>query len=52
MPCLIEAGYAWSGEKVGCGNMINMLNVSDQTELAFAAVQRAAWAKFDLMALR
>jgi hypothetical protein len=26
-------------QKAGCGNMINMLNVSDQIELTFCAVQ-------------
>jgi hypothetical protein len=39
MPCSIEAGYAGINKKVGCGNMINMLNVSDQIELTFCAVQ-------------
>jgi hypothetical protein len=36
MPCPVEATCERKG---GCGNMINMLNVSDQTELLFAAVQ-------------
>src|SRR5665213_4202145 len=34
-PC----GSAKCGQKGGCGKLINMLNGSDQTELAFAAVQ-------------
>ena len=33
-------------QKAGCGNMINMLNGSRQTELGFAAVQTRRGAEF------
>jgi hypothetical protein len=40
-----EKCKSWS-KKAGCGNMINMLNGSRQTELGFAAVQTRRGAEF------
>jgi hypothetical protein len=41
IPVIVTRGRAESG----CGNMINMLNVSDQTRLPRAAAQNADAAK-------